>query len=269
MYLSLLVITAEILLITYLNYLLAGTYISLDVLYCLPIIQAARTKVLQAKRKSDSKITIFLGFAAAFAWSFSERMIAPDDVSITCVVLNTFTRGITFSLIGRLVSRLWMEREYGQKDFLTDLTNRAEWIERFEYEQLRSERSGKPYSLLYIDIDRFKLLNDSKGHQVGDAALKTVADILTRCSRKMDTIARIGGDEFAALFPETDAEACAVLLNRIKVASEKEFEQRDWDISLSIGDTTQVGKKKNAMEMLDEVDAIMYSVKKNKYQAEN
>ena len=264
MFISLLIIVAEVLFITYLNYVLRGTHISLDVLYCLPIIQAARTKALQAKRKSDSRLPILVGFMAAFAWSLSERWISPEDFPLATMTLNTLTRGITFSVIGRLVSRLWIEREYGHKDFLTDLTNRSEWIEKFEYEQLRSERSGRPYSLLYIDIDRFKQLNDSQGHQIGDKALKKVAYILKKGSRKMDTLARIGGDEFAVLFPETDAQSCDVLLKRIMESAESEFKECGWDISLSIGNITQIGKTKSVLEILDEVDAIMYATKKSK-----
>lgn len=264
MYISLSIIIAEILLITYLNFVLVGTHISLDVLYCLPIIQAARTKALQAQRKSDSRLPILIGFLAAFAWSFSEKWVSPEDFPVAILALNIFTRTVTLGLIGRLVSRLWVEREYGQKDFLTDLTNRAEWIDKFEYEQSRSERSGRPYSLLYIDIDRFKQLNDSQGHSVGDEALKQVAHILKKGSRKMDTLARIGGDEFVVLFPETDANSCEILMNRILETADLEFKQCGWDISLSIGNITQTGKSKSAHEILDEVDSIMYATKKSK-----
>ncbi len=266
MYFGLLLIFAEVTLITFLNYAMADTYVSLDVLYCLPIIQAARSKALQAQRKFDSQLPVIIGFVVALVWSLSERLISPMDFPIATFVLNTFTRGVTFSVIGRVVSRLWREREYGRKDFLTDLTNRAEWLEKFEYEQLRSERSGKPYSLLYIDIDRFKQLNDSNGHLLGDTALKKVADILKNDSRKMDTVARIGGDEFAVLFPETDAQACEFLLNRIKLSSDHEFEKCGWDISLSIGHITETGKARGIQDILDEVDAMMYAVKNSKLQ---
>ncbi|MDO8312292.1 MAG: GGDEF domain-containing protein [Sideroxyarcus sp.] len=266
MYFSLLLIFAEVTLITFLNYAMADTYVSFDVLYCLPIIQAARSKALQAQRKSDSSLPVIIGFTVAFVWSLSERLISPLDFPPAAFVLNTFTRGVTFSVIGRVVSCLWREHEYGRKDFLTDITNRAEWLEKFEYEQLRSERSGKPYSLLYIDIDRFKQLNDSSGHLVGDTALKKVADILKNDSRKMDTVARIGGDEFAVLFPETDTQACEFLLNRIKLSSEQEFEKCRWDISLSIGHITETGKARGVQDILDEVDAMMYAVKKAKLQ---
>lgn len=76
---------------------------------------------------------------------------------------------------------------------LTGLANRLELLERLEIEQVRSERSGSPYSLLYIDIDQFKCLNDSHGHHVGDEALKLIADILRASSRAVDVAARIGG----------------------------------------------------------------------------
>lgn len=264
MFLSLFIIVVEIVLITALNYSMKSSHISIDVLYCLPIIQAASAKSLLAKRKTDSALPYLLGFVVAFAWSFSEYLVAPEDISITALALNVFTRGITFAILGRVVSRLWHEREYGQKDFLTNLANRPNWIDKLEQEQLRSERSRQPYSLLYIDIDRFKKLNDTHGHKVGDAALKQVADILTQGSRKTNSIARIGGDEFAVLAPETGAQECAILMQRINELAEQTFVECGWDISLSIGHITYIGQGKTVTELLHEADSNMYQVKKSK-----
>jgi GGDEF domain-containing protein len=182
----------------------SDTHISLDVLYCLPIIQAARAKSLQSKRFFDSYLPVLIGTFVAVVWSLAERQVQPEEFTLGVLVLNIFTRSLVFSILGRVLARLWKEREYGKKDFLTNLTNRAQFLEQFSQEQLRSERSRRPYSLLFIDIDRFKILNDEGGHQVGDTALHKIAETLRANSRKTDTVARIGGDEFALLFPETN-----------------------------------------------------------------
>ena len=167
-------------------------------------------------------------------------------------------------LLGKIVSHLWKSREYSHKDSLTNLANRVELMERLEYTQLVSERSGKPYSLLYIDVDQFKQLNDNFGHRVGDDALCEVASILKSSSRDTDIIARIGGDEFVVLLPDTEAEACEIMHKRIQRSSEYEFANRQWDISLSIGQATSTGKEKSPLTMLDEADANMYASKKSK-----
>lgn len=108
------------------------------------------------------------------------------------------------------------------------------------------------------------MLNDSHGHHVGDGVLKELADILKRNSREIDTVSRLGGDEFLLLLPETDEQSCEMLVSRIKLASEREFQSRGWQISLSIGHVTETGKKRSIDEILREADEKMYSIKKGR-----
>ncbi len=194
-------VIAEILFITYLGYKGAGTYYSLDVLYCLPVIQAARLGAIQSMRRFDTQIPTVTAIVAAIAWSIAEAAIIWPNFPFNAFALNVFTRSVTFLVVGRVVVKLWKEREFSRKDALTNLDNRLEFFDRFEIEQLRSERSGNPYSLLFIDIDKLKMLNDNQGHHVGDEALKMLADILRENSRRIDTVSRFGGDEFVLLFP--------------------------------------------------------------------
>jgi diguanylate cyclase (GGDEF)-like protein len=261
---SLLLVSLEVAIITYLDYGFAGTYYSLDVLYCLPVVQAARIGAIRAMRRSDTQTSTVIGVVSAVAWSVAEAAIIWPGYPLSAVAMNIFTRSVTFTVLGRVVTRLWKEREYSRKDTLTNLANRLEFIERFEAEQLRSERSGSPYSLLFIDIDQFKLLNDKHGHHVGDEALKDVAGILRGNSRNVDTVARIGGDEFVLLFPDTDEYVCGILINRIKSVSEKKFKEESWPISLSIGRTTATGREKSVEEAMHEADENMYLMKRDK-----
>ena len=262
MFWRLLLVAAEVALITYFDYAFAGTYYSLDVLYCLPVIQAARLGAIRAMRRSDTQTSTIVGVVSAVAWSVAEAAIIWPAYPVGAFATNIFTRSVTFTVLGRVVARLWKEREYSRKDTLTNLANRLEFIERFEAEQLRSERSGSPYSLLFIDIDQFKMLNDDYGHHVGDEALKAISHILTSNSRSVDTVARLGGDEFVLLFPETDEYICAILLNRIKSVSEKKFKAEGWSISLSVGYVTATGREKSVDEALHEADRNMYLMKK-------
>lgn len=264
MYLSLLVVFVEVLLITLLNYEMVGSHISLDVLYCLPILQAARAKVIHNHRSIDTPLPYIIGGFVALIWSLAEAWFSVGDFPVFAFCLNTFTRGITLGVLGKVVSRLWKEREYGYKDSLTNLSNRVELVAKLEYAQSLSERSGKPYSLLYIDVDRFKQLNDDRGHQAGDDALRQISSILKSSSRATDTIARVGGDEFVVLFPDADANECEILQKRIQRTAGEQFTSNGWDIALSMGQVTEVGKSKSAMTLLDEADVNMYAMKKAK-----
>ena len=259
-----LLVIAEVLLIAYLEYKEATSFISLDVLYCLPVIQAARLGAIHAMRRSDSQAPTIAAILIAIIWSFVEAAIVWPLFPWKALALNIFTRSVTFTVIARVVAKLWKEREFGRRDMLTRLSNRAEFFEKFAIEQERSIRSGHPYSLLFLDIDNFKTLNDNLGHHTGDQALKDLADILQENSRRIDTVSRFGGDEFALLFPETDEQSCEVLAERIKRAAEQLFQKEGWRISLSTGHVTAIGKQLDVDEIMRLADTRMYAAKKSR-----
>ena len=138
-YSRILLTALEVLLIGFLDYA-AGSYIpsdianyiSLDVLYCLPILQAARLAAIHATRRSDTQTSTLAGIAIALTWSSTEAAIAWPDYPLNAFLFNTFTRSVVFTVIGRVVTKLWLEREYARKDMLTSLVNRVEFIERLE-----------------------------------------------------------------------------------------------------------------------------------------
>lgn len=257
---GLVLVVAEVALITFIDYQIIGSYYSLDVFYCLPVIQAARLGAIQALRKTDTQLPVYVAVFTGATWSLAEALIFPD-FPLNAFLLNTFTRGVTFTVIARVVSKLWKEREYGRKDTLTNLDNRMEFFRRFEMEQLRSERSGNPYSMMSLGIDRFKALNERYGLQKGDEALKKVADVLRRNSRKLDILARTSGDEFALLFPDTDQNGCELLIHRIKADANAEFQEHGWPLSLSIGSVTETGRERSIQELWHVADQSMHSIK--------
>ena len=259
-------IVGEILLIAYINYVGRDSYYSLDVFYCLPVIHAARIGAIHNTRLPESHLPTLIAILTAVVWSMAEASISISwaDYPPSAFLLNVLSRGITFVIIFRVLTQVWTERDCARKDTLTELGNRLEFFDRLEIEQLRSERSGVPYSLLFIDIDQFKLLNDNLGHNTGDLALKAVANVLRENSRGVDTIVRFGGDEFVLLAPEMDDQACNVLIDRIRQAAIKVFSEEGWPISLSIGHVTEIGRQRDADEILHEADMKMYSDKKSK-----
>jgi diguanylate cyclase (GGDEF)-like protein len=100
-------------------------------------------------------------------------------------------------------------RRQAHVDYLTGVYNRRHFMERAEQELSRAHRYGKPLSMLMLDIDHFKLINDRYGHKVGDTVLKAVADLSHATFRDVDILGRLGGEEFAVLLPETDQPAAA------------------------------------------------------------
>ena len=265
------IIVAEVFVIILLNYAVVSNfpiefsrYISLDVLFCLPVIEMAHLASIRDNHRYNLKTPIFVGISLALLWSATEVAISWPNFPMIVFWLNTLTRGVIFSVVGRVLIRLWHEREYARKDILTDLANRVEFLDRLEIEQSQSERSGRPYSVLFIDIDHFKALNDNHGHQVGDEALKLLASILRSCSRKIDVAARLGGDEFVLLLLDTDEQACEVTIKRIETATKQAFEAQNWKISVSIGKVTKTGKRKDVGLVISLADENMYQVKKAK-----
>ncbi|MGA7596060.1 MAG: GGDEF domain-containing protein [Gallionella sp.] len=266
-----LLIVAEVFVIVLLNYAVVSNfpigfsrYISLDVLFCLPVIEMAHLTSIRVHRRYNTTTPIIVGISLALLWSATEVAIAWPHFPMIVFWLNTLTRSVIFSVVGRVLITLWREREFARKDMLTGLANRVEFLERLEIEQGQSERSGRPYSVLFIDIDHFKALNDSHGHQVGDDALKMLASILRSSSRQIDVAARLGGDEFVLLLLDTDQQTCEVMIKRIEAASKQAFEAQNWHISVSIGKITKIGKTKDVSFIVHLADENMYQVKKAK-----
>ncbi|MDS4031176.1 MAG: GGDEF domain-containing protein [Candidatus Contendobacter sp.] len=178
------------------------------------------------------------------------------------IAWNLLMRFGILAVMTRLLLALETEMRQSRYDFLTNLLNRRYFVSLLEAEQNRSSRNNTPFSVLYLDIDHFKALNDTLGHAAGDEALQIVAEILRTQSRRMDAPARIGGDEFVVLLPDTNEGDCRMIAERIKKAFTSKIGQRCWPIGISIGMTTVCGSKQTAEEILHTADQAMYRVKR-------
>ena len=159
--------------------------------------------------------------------------------------------------------RSWKrERELANHDRLTGLVSREAFRDLLHIEKKRSTRTGKPLTLAYLDCDDFKKVNDSFGHLTGDQVLKTVADVMRSSTRSDDVVARMGGDEFAILFPETSAESARCEVERLHSQLSEAMQSREWQVTFSVGVLTFCDPAESADEMIHAVDALMYSVKR-------
>ncbi len=155
-------------------------------------------------------------------------------------------------------------RHLAHYDALTDLPNRTLLQNRLEEELARTRRSGNGFALHFLDLDRFKSINDAFGHHVGDELLKAVADRLRALLRGSDVAVRLGGDEFAILQPGSDrAEEAAHLADRVIQALSMPFiaEERQVCTGVSIGITLCPQDGDCAAELLKSADLAMYRAK--------
>ena len=163
--------------------------------------------------------------------------------------------------IAWLLTELEQEMLAARHDYLTRLYNRRHFMQSIEAERGRSQRTGEPYSVLSLDVDQFKKLNDTLGHAAGDEALRVVAGMLSESSRTMDVSARMGGDEFCVLLPGADKNVANAIARRMIGAATEEFRRRGWPIGLSIGIATASGASESVDELLRRADEHMYGEK--------
>jgi two-component system cell cycle response regulator len=156
--------------------------------------------------------------------------------------------------------------ELATTDSLTKLKNRRQFYTQAEENLTACRRYGKDMSLLLLDIDYFKKVNDTFGHHAGDEVLVKVAELLSHMVRGVDTVARFGGEEFAVLLPETNRLGAAVLGERIRAAIEREQINVDGQhipVTVSIGITTL------AAEHVESIDQLLNIADQRLYLAKN
>ena len=242
--------------------LIAGDYaigkeLSLGPLYLIPVMLITW------------KTSVTLGVAASMLASalWVAAILQGDGTAGAASVLweaaiRLATTVLFVALLSGLKSSLARVSLLAKKDSLTDLPNRGSFYELVTQEISRCKRYGGAISIAFIDLDKFKALNDRSGHDVGDEALRVVAQTLRAQLRSTDLPARLGGDEFAVMLPEMDArgasQATQILQSRLLSA----MEHRGWPITFSIGLATFTTALDSVDEMIKRADQLMYKMKR-------
>ncbi|MCL6526295.1 MAG: EAL domain-containing protein [Thermaceae bacterium] len=197
-----------------------------------------------------------------------------DSFMVALVLLALLTAGLLHYLLMRLeatqISHLENARRYIRQveqlafyDPLTGLANRRLLYQRGQDELAAAQAIGKPLSLLYLDLDRFKSINDALGHDVGDELLCKVTERLSQCVRPGDTLARLGGDEFALLLPQSHEAEAKEVAQRLIEALGQSFRvgEHRLNVGVSVGIASYPEHGNTLGELLQAADTAMYRAK--------
>ncbi len=164
-------------------------------------------------------------------------------------------------LFSALKRNLENEKELARRDPLTDTLNRRSFFDLAEHEINRSQRYGLPLTIAYMDLDNFKVVNDQFGHHAGDELLNAVVLTIRSNIRSSDILARVGGDEFVILLPDTPGDASLTFLNKIHDSLDQTMARNGWPVSFSIGAVTYLTVPSTVDEVIRHADELMYTVK--------
>ena len=189
------------------------------------------------------------GTALALGWVF---VTTPTPAGTAELTVTALLWSSTAAFLHALVRRL---DNAAQTDGLTGLWNHAAFWRRLQAEDARARRLETPYSVLMIDVDHFKALNDKHGHQAGDAVLRRLADILSNRIRGMDVLARYGGEEFAILLPDTAQEDAANLAEKLR----RLLAVANINVSIGVADNADLQALPD--DVVGAADAALYKAK--------
>lgn len=234
-----------------------GPEISGSVFYVLPIsIVAWRLGRWPGTAASGLSALAWFLVELTDGWVYSATLIP---------VWNTLVRLVFFIIITRLLVTLHdLVDEHAadaRVDALTGLLNRRGFHERAEVEFERARRAGRPLTIVYFDIDGFKQLNDTAGHSAGDDALRTIGAAALGLVRQVDVVARMGGDEFVVLFPDTSTTDAPTTVERLRAGFRPISERAG--IGFSIGVVTFELAPADVETATRRADDVMYAVKQH------
>lgn len=243
--------------------LIAALYYATDALLAVSIFYFVPIAIAAWSSGRLAAVTIALISAGLLAIVDIESGVILRNPDFTPV--NEILRWLLFTLIALMLAALKEtadhHRNTARVDDLTGISNRRTFQEFAELEIARARRTGKPITIAFTDIDDFKLINDSCGHQAGDRLLAQTAELMKKNIRAVDRVARFGGDEFVLLLSETDFAAAEQVMKRLKADLSSMATANAWPVSFSTGVYTFVRPPESVDDMISRADKLMYTVK--------
>ncbi len=238
---------------------LAGPDLSTWILYLIPIFLITWF--------TERWIGILMSIITALTWLIADYTSGATYLDHAVPYWNYTARLCSFIIftfiLSALKSSVEKEKELSRIDFLTGVGNSRYFIELANMEINRARRYEHPLTVVYIDLDNFKTINDCFGHSTGDNLLRLVANTIKNNIRLTDTVARLGGDEFAILLPETGPELAEAITRKVRKINLEVMQKNGWPVTLSIGVVTFIHPPTTVDEILKISDNLMYTAKNN------
>ncbi|WP_413161801.1 GGDEF domain-containing protein [Capilliphycus salinus ALCB114379] len=245
---------------------------SVAIAYCVAIYNLIKGQTAGFSTSAYFTAIALGGESAILMFRIVAMIFFPVNALFESNVINTATLGSTFAfdylrnagfmmMIGQ---RLYQDlNNLANNDFLTNTLNRRAMQKYLKQEVSKCSRHHREFSLILLDIDRFKLINDTYGHEGGDLVLKHISDLIADNLRSYDFLSRWGGEEFLILLPETSLNEAVDVAERLRIAVENQPAANGsipYTISLGVG--TWERKNKSIEELIIAVDEALYQAKK-------
>lgn len=239
---------------------MTGPEYALSLFYLLPIVLATHCIGCPAG--------ILISCCSAVAWLMADLSMVAMFRHPTVPVVNATFRLLVFLFITRLLwalkTTLDQQRRLALSDPLTQLANRRAFLELSERAVKMAQRFGYPLSMLYLDLDDFKTVNDRFGHHEGDVLLYRVARCLREHIREVDMTARLGGDEFCVLLIDAPAISTWLVAKKLQTQILALMHKEQWPVGVSIGAATFVSVPDSVDQMIAISDRLMYAAKQDR-----
>ena len=239
----------------------SGTDLAFAVLYLLPL------SIIGWTSEDHEALPRAACLLAALTWLAADILAGQQYSHPAVPIWNTSTRLVTFLVVVTLLQSLRVafaeQAQLARTDALTGIRNARAFMDEVTTETRRSRRHSSPLSLVYVDVDDFKTINDTQGHSGGDEVLRRIARALDRHTRDVDVVGRLGGDEFAILMPSTDEAGAAKVIGALPARLQSAMSDLDFPVTLSTGCVTFLEPPAGVGEILQAADELMYEAKKS------
>lgn len=246
-----------LLFIGYVDYV-TGYYARISGLYLIPVFLLGLI---------NRNYGLAMALAATIVGGMTDYFDKPRNISDIIFFWNIFMNLFVFSTFAVLLTMFKNEfsaqTNQARRDQLTGLYNLTAFYELAGIELQKSSRSAQSLTVIYLDCDNFKVVNDTAGHAAGDTLLKIVAQTMTDVLLDTDLVFRWGGDEFIAVLPDTGPKAASKAAEKLHPALRTAMQAGNWPVTFSIGVAVFQQLPTDLDDMLRKADGVMYEVKRS------
>lgn len=247
-----------VLVIGYLHYLVGMAY-EFYLLFLMPMLCVS----WYFSRNAAYSVVVFI----LIVWGVGDALLMGGIPDKSSLIFNSVVRLIVFLSAARLLMllRALFDREskFAREDGLTGLLNRREFYELGERVLASANRQSIPVSIVFVDVDKFKEINDSFGHDTGDRLLTLVANTMKTSVRSTDVVGRVGGDEFALILPDLNGGSALAFVEKLQNALLDVMKTEQWPATFSIGIASFQKSPKHLEAAVTKADSLMYCVKRS------